>query len=60
MKSKRRRQTINDDMLKRLWITRLTEREIAGMMGHRPYTLRRRAIKIGLPRSRRKMWKEQT
>jgi hypothetical protein len=57
--TKRRRKTIDDGMLRRLWATKMTEREIAAKMGHRPYTLRRRAIKLGLPRSRRKMWEQQ-
>ena len=57
--TKRRHKKIDDALLRKLWVSRLTEAEIAKKMGHRPYTLRRRAIKLGLPRSRRKMWRDQ-
>jgi hypothetical protein len=55
-----RRRKIDDAKLKELWQSRLTELQIGEIMGHDPSTLRRRAIKIGLPSSRREIWKTQT
>jgi hypothetical protein len=55
-----RRRKIDDTKLKELWQSRKTEMEIGQIMGHDPSTLRRRAIKIGLPSSRREIWKTQT
>jgi hypothetical protein len=55
-----RRRKIDDAKLKELWQSRKTEMEIGQIMGHDPSTLRRRAIKIGLPSSRREIWKTQT
>lgn len=50
------RKKVNDAELRRLWPTRMTACEMAKQMGHHPWTLRRRAIKLGLPSSRRKLW----
>lgn len=48
-------KVIDDDKLKRLWGSRMTECAIAKELGHRPWTIRRRAAKLGLP-LRRKIW----
>ena len=50
------RKKLDDVKLKRLWPTRMTECEIAKQMGHSRWVLRRRAVKIGLPSSRRELW----
>lgn len=53
-----RRKPIDDAKLRRLWPSRLTEAEIAKQLGHHRSVLRRRAVKIGLPSSRRTLWAE--
>jgi hypothetical protein len=47
---------IDDRLLRRLWESRLTECAIAKRMGHSRGVLRRRAVKLGLPSSRREIW----
>lgn len=54
------KKRLDDATLRRLWPTRITECAMAKQMGHSASTLRRRAIKIGLPSSRRKLWEMQT
>jgi hypothetical protein len=54
-----RRRKIDDVKLKELWQSRLTELQLGEIMGHDPSTLRRRAKKLGLPSSRREIWKNQ-
>lgn len=53
---RRRTRKIDDAKLKRLWASRMSEAALARAMGHHPGTLRRRAIKLGLPSSRRELW----
>lgn len=53
------RNKIDDTKLKRLWGSRLSDDDLAKLMGHHRSTLRRRAIKLGLPSSRREIWAEQ-
>lgn len=50
------RAKIDDAKLKRLWPSRMTEADLAKAMGHNRWTLRRRAVKLGLPSSRRAIW----
>jgi len=50
------RGRIDDVKLKKLWPSRMTESDLAKEMGHHRSTLRRRAIKLGLPSSRRAIW----
>ena len=50
---------IDDAKLKKLWPTRITEQALAKMMGCHRWTLRRRAVKLGLPSSRRELWESQ-
>jgi hypothetical protein len=52
------RKKINDAELKRLWPSRLSDEELEKRLGHHKWTLRRRAVKIGLPSSRREIWSE--
>jgi hypothetical protein len=47
---------IDDAKLKKLWPTRMTQAELAKAMGHHQWVLRRRAIKLGLPSSRKELW----
>lgn len=54
-----RKKKINDAELRRLWPTHMTESAMAKKLDHSPSTLRRRAVKIGLPSSRRVIWAEQ-
>jgi hypothetical protein len=54
-----KKKAINDAQLRQLWASRMTEADIAKTMGHKPWVLRRRAVKIGLPSSRRKLWAEK-
>jgi hypothetical protein len=53
---KRQPRSIDDAMLRQLWGSHMTDAVIAKAMGHAAKTLRRRAAKIGLPSSRRKLW----
>jgi hypothetical protein len=55
-----KKKTIDDAKLRLLWKTRMTEADISEIMGHKPWVLRRRAVKIGLPSSRRKLWAGKT
>lgn len=48
---------IDVDKLRRLWPTRLPDKEIAARMGHGIGAIRRRAAQIGL-RRRREIWAE--
>jgi hypothetical protein len=50
------RAKVDDTKLKRLWASRMTEAELAKALGHHPWVLRRRAIKLGLPSSRKELW----
>ncbi len=50
---------IDDALLRKLWPSHLTDAAIAEKMGHCRGVLRRRAVKIGLPSSRRKLWESQ-
>jgi len=54
------KKKINDAELKRLWPSRLTDEELEKRLGHHKWTLRRRAVKIGLPSSRRELWADQS
>lgn len=56
----RKKKAIDDAELRRLWPSRMTEADMARQMGHTSSTLRRRAIKLGLPSSRRKLWAIET
>ena len=56
---KRKPKCIDDAKLRQLWGTHMTDALLAEAMGHSPKTLRRRAVKIGLPSSRRKLWAEE-
>lgn len=47
---------IDDAKLRRLWGSRMSDTALAKEMGHHRYALRRRAIKLGLPASRREIW----
>lgn len=51
------RKKIDDDKLRKLWPTRMSDADLAKALGHHRGTVRRRAIKIGLPSSRREIWK---
>ena len=53
------KKKINDAELKRLWPSRLTDAELAKRLGHHPWVLRRRIVKLGLPSSRRELWANQ-
>lgn len=55
---KRTCRRINDTELKRLWPTRISDKELAARMGHHRGSLRRRAEKLGLPKSRRLIWND--
>lgn len=55
-----KRRVIDDAKLLRLWSSRMTEEVIAKEMGHHPRALRRRAVKLGMPSSRRLLWEAQT
>jgi hypothetical protein len=59
MSKVRRCHKVNDALLRKLWPTKLTDAAIAEKMGHARWVLRRRAVKIGLPSSRRKLWDSQ-
>lgn len=50
---------IDDALLRKLWPSHLTDAAIAKKMGHHRWVIRRRAVKIGLPASRRKLWENQ-
>jgi hypothetical protein len=56
--AKLRRKKVDDAQLRRLWASRMREADIAELLGHCRRTLRRRAIKLGLPSSRRELWRE--
>jgi hypothetical protein len=47
---------VDDEALRRLWPTRLPDKELAARLGHDRGTLRRRAAALGLPTSRRAIW----
>lgn len=49
------KKQIDDVELRRLWSSKLTDDAMAKRLGYSRSTLRRRAIKIGLP-SRREIW----
>jgi hypothetical protein len=51
------KKRIDDAKLVRLWVTRMKDRDIAEALGHHVSTLRRRAVKLGLPSCRRSLWK---
>jgi len=53
------KKKVDDAKLRRLWPTRMTDCAIAKMMGHSRGTVRRRAVKLGLP-SRREIWADQS
>jgi hypothetical protein len=55
-----KKKTIDDAKLRQLWASRMTEADMAKTMGHSPWSLRRRAVKIGLPSSRRDLWAGKT
>lgn len=55
MKGKR----VNDDLLRKLWPSHLSDKELAEAMGHHRSVIRRRAEAIGLPSSRRSIWSAQ-
>jgi hypothetical protein len=50
---------VNDDLLRKLWATKLSDKELAERMGHHRSVVRRRAAEIGLPTSRRAIWSKQ-
>lgn len=50
------RSKIDDAKLKKLWPSRMKEADLAKAMGHTRWVLRRRAVKLGLPSSRREIW----
>jgi hypothetical protein len=52
------KKKIDDAKLRRLWSSRLPDAELVKRLGHHKGTLRRRAIKIGLPSSRRELWSQ--
>jgi hypothetical protein len=52
------KKPIDDAKLKRLWVSHMTECNIAKEMGHHRNTLRRRAAKLGMP-LRRKIWAKE-
>lgn len=54
-----RKKAIDDAKLKRMWLSPMPECEIAKRLGHARWALRRRAIKLGLPSSRKEIWKER-
>lgn len=54
-----RKKKIDDTKLKRLWGSRLSDAALAKAMGHHAGVLRRRAVKLGLPSSRRELWEAQ-
>lgn len=56
---KKPKKKIDDAKLKRLWGCRLSDNDLAKAMGHHKFALRRRAVKLGLPSSRRKLWAAQ-
>lgn len=51
-----RKKKIDDTRLKKLWGSRMSDADLAKMLGHHRSTLRRRAAKLGLPSSRRSLW----
>ena len=53
---KLRRKKVDDAKLRRLWASRMREADIAEELGQNRRTLRRRAIKLGLPSCRRLLW----
>lgn len=53
------RGRIDDAKLRKLWGSRISDENLAKAMGHHRSTLRRRAIKLGLPSSRRELWEAQ-
>lgn len=50
---------IDDARLKKLWGSRMSDDALAKTLGHHRNVLRRRAIKLGLPSSRRELWEAQ-
>lgn len=50
---------IDDDLLRKLWPSKLSDKELAEQMGHHRGAIRRRAARLGLPNSRRAMWSKQ-
>lgn len=51
------KKKIDDVKLRRLWVSRMPEAELALLFGCHRWTLRRRALKLGLPSHRREIWK---
>jgi hypothetical protein len=51
------KKPIDDAKLRRLWSSRISDCDLAKMLGCHPWTVRRRAMKLGL-RLRRKIWAE--
>jgi hypothetical protein len=55
-----KKKKVDDAKLRRLWPSRLSDKELVKQLGHHTWTLRRRAIKLGLPSSRRELWGKPT
>ena len=55
-----KKKKLDDAKLRRLWPSRLSDAELVKQLGHHKWTLRRRAIKLRLPSSRRELWAEQS
>lgn len=55
-RSHKLKKKIDDAKLRQLWATRMKDQDIAKALGHHVRTLRRRAVKLGLPSSRRMLW----
>lgn len=55
----RRFSKADDSNLRKLWSSHASENEIAKRMGFARWVIRRRAIKLGLPSSRREAWDKE-
>jgi hypothetical protein len=61
MNKKLRRFTKADDSkLRALWASHLSEHLVAKQMGYSRWVIRRRAMKLGLPSSRRELWDKES
>jgi hypothetical protein len=49
---------VNDDLLRLLWPTRLSDKELAARLGHHRSVVRRRAVRLGL-KPRREVWSSE-
>jgi hypothetical protein len=49
----------DDDRLRRLWASLLSDQELAAAVERHRSVVRRRAAEIGLPTSRRALWSQQ-